>query len=170
MPTKSQFAQALQSSTEAGFPIILNVMTCCRGCTTEKDVQKAYDIQAKEFGLPEVTFEEDAPNAVWHFGGQSNQIVFPHSGDARAVEDDECSCYDEEDEYEEDEDGNETLLREGEFIECSVCKNGPKEVALTSLMLNHSSDDAAQAAVTALREAGIVAEWNGSRMECIAVR
>lgn len=169
MPTKTQFTQALQSSSEAGFPIVLNVMTCCRGCTTEEDVQKAYDSQAKEFDLPAVTFEKDAPNAVWHFGGQGNRITFPHFGDAQAIEDDECDCYEEEDEYDEDDEGNETLVREGEFIECSVCKNGPREVALTSLMLNHPSDEAAQAAVKALSEAGISADWDGSRAECITV-
>ena len=52
MRTKDQFAQALRSSIEAGYPLVLNVMTCCNGCTTDADVAKAYDKQAKEFDLP----------------------------------------------------------------------------------------------------------------------
>ena len=95
MSTKRQFAQALHSSAEAGFPIILNVMTCCRGCTTDRDVEKAYNKQAEEFGLPSLTFDTDAPNAVWHFGGHGNQITFRNTLSAEMREEDECSCYDE---------------------------------------------------------------------------
>lgn len=169
MSTKRQFAQALHSSAEAGFPIILNVMTCCRGCTTDRDVEKAYNKQAEEFGLPSLTFDTDAPNAVWHFGGQGNQITFRNTLSAEMVEEDECSCYDEEDEYDEDEDGNEILVREGESIECDICRNGPKYTSFDGLMLNHSTNEAAEAAIKALREAGFSVEWDGSKMTCISV-
>ena len=153
MTTKEQFAHALQASSKAGFPIVLNVMGCCKGCITEKDVQKAYDIQAEQFNLPAVTFEKNAPNAVWHFGGQNNRVTFSQSGDAQAVKNEECACY--EDEY--------------ELIECSVCKHGPLKVDLENLMLNHPSNEAAQTAITALSNAGLSADWDGSRMKCIAV-
>lgn len=169
MTTKTQFAQALKASNEAGFPIVLNVMSCCTGCANDADLQKAYDKQAVEFDLPPLTFEEDAPNAVWHFGGQGNQIVFDGSGDPEVIEDDECTCYDEEDEYDEDDDGNEVLMREGRSVECDICRDGPKKVALDDFLLNHPSDEVAQSAVATLREAGFTIDWDGSQDECITV-
>lgn len=170
MATKTQFAQALQSSAEAGYPIILNVMTCCRGCATEKDAQKAYNKQAKEFDLPALTLAEDDPSVVWHFGGQGNEIVFSPSGGAEGIEEDECDCYDEDDEYDEDEDGNETLVREGEFIECRICREGPRRIPLgDNIYLGHSTDEAARSAVESLKAAGFEATWNGSRDEAIQV-
>lgn len=170
MRTKDQFAQALRSSIEAGYPLVLNVMTCCNGCTTDADVAKAYDKQAKEFDLPALTFAQEAPNAVWHFGGQGNQIVFDYSSEvAEVIEDDECYCYKQEDDYEEDEEGNEILLREGDFIECGICKDGPKKAPLDDLLFNHTSNEAAEASLKVLREAGFDTEWDGSTATCITV-
>lgn len=170
MPPKTQFAQALQTSAEAGFPIVLNVMTCCHGCATEEDAQKAYEKQAKEFDLPAITFAEDAPNAIWHFGGQGNEIAFSFSGEAESIEENECDCYSEEDEYEEDEEGNEILMREGEFIECRICREGPRRTPLTdSLYFNHSSDEAARSAVECFKSAGFEVEWSGFRIDSIEV-
>lgn len=170
MPIKTQFAQALQASAEAGFPIVLNVMTCCHGCATEEDAQKAYDKQAKEFDLPAITFAEEAPNAIWHFGGQDNEVALPASGGAELVEENWCGCYSEEDEYEEDEEGNEILMREGEFIECRICREGPRRIPLKgSLLFNHSSDEAARSAVESFKSAGFETKWNGSRDDSIEV-
>ena len=171
MRTKDQFAQALRASAEAGQPIVLNVMTCCNGCATDEDVAKAYDKQAKEFGLPAMTFEPDTPNVVWHFGGQGNEIVFDYlSEGAEVIKDDECYCYKQEDDYEEDDEGNEILLREGDFIECGICKDGPRKAPLDDFLLNHLSNEAAEAAIKVLQEAGFGTEWDGSTATCITVR
>lgn len=168
--TKEALGNALALSVEVETPIVLNVMTCCRGCTTERDVQKAYDKQAKEFNLPAVTFEEDAPNAVWHFGGQGNHLFFSANGSPQSQEGDECDCQWADEEWEEDDEGNETLINESEFEECSLCRNGPTYLPWTdSLALNHSTNDAARSAVASLKKAGLQANWDGDDLTVIEV-
>lgn len=157
---RERIATVLRASAEAGTPIIINVMTCCRSCAQTADAQAAYDIQAKQFDLPALKITEQ--NATWAFGGQGNELAFRDDGTALRIEEMSCECEDEEDEYEEDEEGNEVLVREGEFHECRSCRGEkPKGTPWTrEMFFGWTNGEATSKAAEIMRAAGFKVEFD----------
>jgi hypothetical protein len=59
-----RFEAAVNGVRARGVHLALNVMTCCRSCTTFSDL-----------GLPSAEARTEQPHA-WHFGGQGQQLVW----------------------------------------------------------------------------------------------
>lgn len=160
---EERFNSALEKTAAQGITVAMNVMTCCRSCATEEDL-----------GIPVGGF--DTTRFVWHFGGQDNRLVF-EDGQPLFEEEDYrvCECYEDTDEYDEDEDGNEVLIREGEgLVKCDLCLNPDpqtRRTPATKVYFNHGGPDlgGATALADAFREEGFNVEWDGTSGQCVIV-
>lgn len=67
--TQERFTAAVEAVRGQNIPVILNIMTCCRSCTTATDK-----------GFPNEEAEKSWPH-IWHYGGQDNELVWSEAGE-----------------------------------------------------------------------------------------
>lgn len=149
MSLETAFAEAVAECASAGVPVLYNDDAyCCRGC------------------LP----ASENPTAVF-FLSQFGSIEFV-GGVACYVETEEADCQCEEAEYEEADDGSETLIRD-EFI-CEVCcgYEGPLRVTtpIRTLFGYYTDLNSAALFVRTFQAHGLSVEWDGSRNSALELK
>lgn len=100
---EAQYADAVDKILAEGVHLALNVMTCCRSCTGHEDL-----------GIAEGT-----TLYAYNFAGQGDELIWENGKPFFREEEAEEICNCENEEWDEDEEGNETLVSEA--YTCSYC-------------------------------------------------
>lgn len=154
---QDRFEAAVKTITESGTTWALNVMACCPSCTRHEDL-----------GFSQPEGDEPAVPYAWTFGGQGSELLWSSGQPVFREEEHECSCT--MDEYEEDEEGEEVLVYEGE--ECAPCRG--EDVRQTrpakDLYVYHGHDLVAPTTVRdAFAAQGFDVEWDGTVHQAVKV-
>jgi hypothetical protein len=141
---RSRFDAALQAVRADGMTVAVNVMTCCRSCTTYADM-----------GLAE---EADGLPVAWHFGGQGHELAWDDDDHPVYLEE-ERGCYCE-------------VLAEDDD-ECDVCHYGEAlrcSRAADKVVFSFEPDESVGCRVRDAFVQGFGADWNGSLAQAVTVR
>jgi hypothetical protein len=138
---ETKFEAAVNGVRARGVHLAVNVMTCCRSCTTGLDV-----------GLPSDEAAKTTPNA-FHYGGQDNELVWRNG--QPFYRDEPWSDGDE------DEDGFSGSRRHQKR----------EERCAHVVYFNHGGPDltAAQTLVEVFRGEGFEVEWDGTKYGAVVV-
>lgn len=141
---EERFHAAVELARAQGVHVRLNVMTCCRSCTTSTDL-----------GLPSDEAMKTTPNA-FQYGGQGQELIWRNGEPFYREEPYETAV---------DDDGDE------EYYDFAPRRNR-EERAAHDVFFSHGGPDltAASALTEAFRAQGFAVDWDGTMFNSVHVQ